>query len=54
MTYRGIENWYGNVWKDLSFIAWDGRWTGTTAPQPVYWTNDVVRNDSLTDMTLLD
>jgi hypothetical protein len=55
MTYRGIENWYGNVWKDLSFIAWDGQWTGTTAPQPVYWTNDVSKKkyDSSTGMTLL-
>ena len=55
MTYRGIENWYGNVWKDLSFIAWDGRWTGTTAPQPVYWTNDVSKKKytESTGMTLL-
>lgn len=55
MTYRGIENWYGNVLKDLSFIAWDGRWTGTTAPQPVYWTNDVSKKKytASTDMTLL-
>lgn len=55
MSYRGIENLYGNVWKDLSFIAWDGRWTGTTAPQPVYWTNDVSKKkyDSSMDMQLL-
>src|SRR5574344_1966804 len=55
MSYRGIENLYGNVWKDLSFIAWDGRWTGTTAPQPIYWTNDVSKKKytESTDMTLL-
>ena len=55
MTYRGIENLYGNVFKKISFIAWDGRWAGTTAPQPVYWTNDVTKKkyDSSTDMTLL-
>ena len=55
MSYRGIENWYGNVWKILSFIAWDGSWTGTTAPQPVYWTNDVSKKKytESTGMTLL-
>jgi hypothetical protein len=41
MSYRGIENWYGNVWKMLSGITWDGRWTGTTAAQPVYYTNNI-------------
>ena len=40
MTYRGIENWYGNVWKILEGITWDGRWTGTEAAQPVYYTNN--------------
>lgn len=55
MSYRGIENLYGNVYKILSFIAWDGRWTGTTAPQPVYWTNDVSKKKytASTGMTLL-
>lgn len=55
MSYRGIENLYGNVWKVISFISWDGRWTGITAPQPVYWTNDVSKKkyDSSTGMTLL-
>jgi len=41
MTYRGIENWYGNVWKMLEGITWDGRWTGVAAAQPVYFTNNV-------------
>ncbi len=40
MSYRGIENWYGNVWKMLDGITWDGTWTGVAAAQPVYWTNN--------------
>jgi predicted heme/steroid binding protein len=40
MTYRGIENFYGNVWKMIDNIGWDGRWTGAAAAQPVYITND--------------
>lgn len=40
MVYRGIENWYGNVWKMCDGIAWDGRWTGSPAAQPVYVTNN--------------
>lgn len=41
MTYRGIENWFGNVWKMLDGITWDGTWTGVAAAQPVYYTNNV-------------
>ena len=40
MTYRGIENWHGNVWKMIDGITWDGRWTGSAAAQPVYVTNN--------------
>ena len=40
MTYRGIENWYGNVWKTIDGITWDGRWIGTEAAQPVYVSNN--------------
>jgi len=40
MTYRGIENFFGNVWKMLDGITWDGRWTGSAAAQPVYVTNN--------------
>lgn len=40
MTYRGIENLYGNVWKMVDGIAWDGSWTGSAAAQPVYATNN--------------
>lgn len=40
MTYRGIENFYGNVYKMVDGIAWDGRWTGSVAAQPVYVTNN--------------
>ena len=40
MTYRGIENLYGNVWKMIDGITWDGRWTGSAAAQPVYVTNN--------------
>ena len=39
MTYRGIENLFGNVWKMLELV-WDGRWTGSAAAQPVYATNN--------------
>jgi len=40
MTYRGIENWYGNIYKMLEGITWDGRWTGTEAAQPIYYMNN--------------
>jgi len=40
MTYRGIENLFGNVYKMLDGIVWDGRWTGSAAAQPVYVTNN--------------
>lgn len=40
MTYRGIENWYGNVWKMVDGLTWDGTWTGVAAAQPVYYTNN--------------
>jgi len=40
MTFRGIENWYGNIWKMLGGITWDGRWTGAAAAQPIYYTNN--------------
>jgi len=40
MTYRGIENIFGNVWKMLDGITWDGSWTGSAAAQPVYVTNN--------------
>ena len=40
MTYRGIENFYGNVWIMIDGIAWDGRWTGAAVAQPVYLTNN--------------
>jgi len=40
MTYRGIENLYGNVWKMVDGIAWDGTWTGAAAAQPIYVTNN--------------
>ena len=41
MSYRGIENFFGNVWKMVDGITWDGRWTGSAAAQPVYVTNNV-------------
>ncbi len=40
MTYRGIENFYGNVWKMIDGITWDGRWLGAAAAQPVYVTDN--------------
>jgi len=40
MTYRGIENLFGNVWKMVDGITWDGTWTGSAAAQPVYVTNN--------------
>ena len=40
MTYRGIENLFGNVYKMLDGIVWDGRWTSAGAAIPVYVTNN--------------
>jgi len=40
MAYRGIENFFGNVWKMVDGIAWDGRWVDQSTPQPVYVTNN--------------
>ena len=40
MTYRGIENLFGNVNKMIDGITWDGTWTGSEAAQPVYVTNN--------------
>ena len=55
MTYRGIENFYGNVWKMVDGIAWDGRWTGAAAAQPVYLTNNSnYFQDQLTDNQLAE
>ena len=55
MTYRGIENLYGNVYKMVDGIAWDGRWTGVEAAQPVYASNNVAyfNDDSGANMTHL-
>ena len=39
-SYRGVENFWGDVWKMLDGIVWDGRWTGSAAAQPVYATNN--------------
>ena len=46
MSYRGIENFYGNVWKMLDGITWDGTWTDAPADQPIYVTN---HSDNFTD-----
>jgi len=40
MTYRGIENLYGNVWKMVDGLTIDGRWTGVEAAMPMYATNE--------------
>jgi len=40
VSYRGIENLFGNVYKMLDGITWDGRWIGSAAAQPVYVTNN--------------
>lgn len=40
MCYRGIENWYGDVYKCVDGITVDGRWTGVEAAMPMYWTNN--------------
>ncbi len=39
MTYRGIENWYGNVWKFIDGITWDAS-ANNTSPVPVYVTGN--------------
>ena len=38
-SYRGVENFWGDVYKMLELV-WDGRWTGSAAAQPVYATNN--------------
>ena len=55
MTYRGIENFFGHIYKFLDGIAWDGRWTGSAAAQPVYVSNNVdyFNDESGTNMTHL-
>lgn len=55
MTYRGIENFYGNVWKMIDGLAWDGRWTGIEAAQPVYASNNAAyfNDESGANMTHL-
>jgi len=39
MTYRGIENWYGNIWKFIDGITWDAS-ANNTSPVPVYVTGN--------------
>ena len=40
MTYLGVENWYGNVWKMIDGLTVDGTWTGSPAAMPMYYTNN--------------
>jgi hypothetical protein len=41
MTYRGIENIFGNVYKFVDGIAWDSTLNDTTSPIPVWVTNNI-------------
>ena len=40
MTYRGIENFYGDVWKFIDGITWDSTLNNTTSPIPIYVSNN--------------
>ena len=55
MTYRGIENLYGNVWKMLDGIAWDASANDEVTPIPVWVSNhvDYFHDNSSTGMILL-
>jgi len=55
MSYRGIENLYGNVWKMLDGIAWDASANDEVTPIPVWISNhvDYFHDNSSTGMILL-
>ena len=55
MTYRGIENFFGNVWKFIDGITIDGTLNNTTSPIPVYVSNNRLyfNDNSSTNMQLL-
>ena len=50
MTYRGIENLFGNVWKMVDGWTVDGTWTGAPAAMPMYATNDASKFADANDM----
>lgn len=50
MSYRGIENFFGNVWKMVDGWTIDGRWTGAPVAMPMYATNDSSKFANDTDM----
>jgi len=54
MTYRGIENFFGNVWKMVE-LAVDGRWTGAPAAMPFYYTTNSnnYTTENNTNLTLI-
>ena len=55
MTYRGIENFYGNVWKFIDGITWDSSLNDSTSRIPVWVSgNKAYFNDNAsTNMKLL-
>lgn len=54
MTYRGIENFFGNVWKFIDGITWDAS-ANNTSPVPVYVTGnkDYFKDTGSANMQLL-
>jgi hypothetical protein len=55
MSYRGIENFYGNVWKFIDGITWNGTLNNSTSPIPIYVSNNKVyyNNNNSNGMALL-
>ena len=55
MSYRGIENFYGNVWKFIDGITWDASANSSTLPIPIYVSNNSLyfKNYGSTNMQLL-
>lgn len=55
MSYRGIENFYGNVWKFIDGITWDSTLNDATSPIPIYVSNNKTyyNNNNRNGMTLL-
>lgn len=55
MSYRGIENWYGNIWKMLDGIVWDASANDEVTPIPVWASNhrSYFLDNTTTGMVLL-
>lgn len=51
MSYRGIENLFGNTWKMVE-LAVDGTWQGDFAAMPFYYTNNKSHYNTQNDTNL--